>query len=80
METLKFAVLWPAGTVICKTEVANSWFKLLSWITLPPTGAAAARVTIPVALAPLPPAMTEGTSCSELTVCAQMAPNGLNKA
>lgn len=64
--TVKFALVFPAGTVMLGGTVATEVLPLESATTAPPEGAAAVRVTVPVEL--LPPPTLVGLRASELSV------------
>jgi hypothetical protein len=52
VETVKFALVAPAGTVTLLGTVATLVLLLLRFTTNPPDGAGAVRVTVPVLLLP----------------------------
>jgi len=60
VETVKFALVAPAGTVTVLGTVATFVLLLLRFTTNPPDGAGAVRVTVPVLL--LPPTTLVGFS------------------
>src|ERR1700757_1629155 len=64
--TVKFALVFPAGTVMLDGTVATEVLPLESATTAPPEGAAAVRVTVPVEL--FPPPTLVGLRVSELSV------------
>ena len=67
------AVVAPAGTVMLGTDAARSVFELERDSTVPPAGAGPLSVTVPVDVAPLPPATVEGSSVRDVTVGAAAA-------
>jgi len=64
--TVKFALVFPAGTVMLDGTVATDVLLLESVTIAPPEGAAAVRVTVPVEL--FPPLTVVGLRVSELSV------------
>ena len=76
VATVNVALVAPAGTVTVGCDAASSMSELVSATTVPPVGAAAPSVTVHVAEAPLPPAITVGLHATPLTVCACAADTG----
>ena len=70
MPTVKVAMVAPWATVTLGREAASAVFELESATSVPPKGAGALSVTVPVDEPPLPPAMLDGLSVKDVTVWA----------
>jgi hypothetical protein len=72
VATVNVALVAPCGTTTLGIVAASSIFELVSVIVAPPAPAGALKVTVPVDEFPLPPAIVDGLSASDVTaiVCA----------
>ena len=65
---MNVALVWPAAMVMLGGTAASALIELERATDVPPAGAAALRVTVPVEVAPLPPEMLDGLRLSDVTI------------
>jgi hypothetical protein len=68
VPTVNVALVAPAGTLTFGIVAASAMFELASVTRVPPAGAGALSVTVPVEVPPLPPVIVVGSSVTETTV------------